>query len=129
MGSSRVGFVGAGRMGLPMVERLAAAGHEQVVYARRPESAADLDRLGVRPTSELAEVSAGAGLLLLCVFVTSRCPRSPSRWPPPSRMGPVFASHVTAGRRCCGRWPTASAPSRWWTRRSAAPLTTSPQAV
>ena len=39
MGSSRVGFVGAGRMGLPMVERLAAAGHDLVVYARRAEAA------------------------------------------------------------------------------------------
>ncbi len=52
-GSSRVGFVGAGRMGLPMVERLAAAGHDLVVYARRPETPAALDRLGVRPTTEL----------------------------------------------------------------------------
>ena len=47
VGSLRVGFVGAGRMGFPMVERLAAAGHDLVVYARRPEAAADLGRLGV----------------------------------------------------------------------------------
>ena len=68
MGSLRVGFVGAGRMGFPMVERLAAAGHDLVVHARRPEAAASLDRLGVRSTSELAEVAAGADVLLLCVF-------------------------------------------------------------
>ena len=55
MGSSRVGFVGAGRMGLPMVERLAAAGHDLVVFARRAETKAALARLGVRPTTELAE--------------------------------------------------------------------------
>ena len=38
MGTLRVGFVGAGRMGFPMVERLAAAGHDLVVYARRAEA-------------------------------------------------------------------------------------------
>ena len=63
MGSSRVGFVGAGRMGLPMVERLAAAGHDLVVYARRAEAKAALTGLGVRHTAELAEAAAGAEVL------------------------------------------------------------------
>src|ERR1700722_3862715 len=95
MGGSRVGFVGAGRMGLPMVERLAAAGHELVVYARRPESAADLDRLGIRHTSELAEVAAGAGLLLLCVFSDEQLSQIADPLAAALPDGAVFASHVT----------------------------------
>ena len=68
MGSSRVGFVGAGRMGFPMVERLAAAGHDLVVYARRPETQAALAELGVRQTTELAAAADRADVLLVCVF-------------------------------------------------------------
>lgn len=33
----RIGFVGAGHIGEPMVERLLAAGHQVRLYARRPE--------------------------------------------------------------------------------------------
>ena len=95
MGSLRVGFVGAGRMGFPMVERLAAAGHELVVYARRPEAAASLDRLGVRAASELAEAAAGADVLLLCVFSDDQLAEvaEPLAAVLPDRA--VFASHVT----------------------------------
>jgi 3-hydroxyisobutyrate dehydrogenase len=95
MGSSRVGFVGAGRMGLPMVERLAAAGHELVVYARRAESAAALDRLGVRPTSELAEVAAGTDVLLLCVFSDEQLAEVAGPLAAALPDGAVLASHVT----------------------------------
>jgi 3-hydroxyisobutyrate dehydrogenase-like beta-hydroxyacid dehydrogenase len=95
MGSSRVGFVGAGRMGLPMVERLAAAGHDLVVYARRPEAAADLDRLGVRYTNELAEAAAGADVLLLCVFSDEQLTQVADPLAAALPDGAVFASHVT----------------------------------
>ena len=95
MGSSRVGFVGAGRMGLPMVERLAAAGHELVVYARRPDAAASLDRLCVRPTSELAEAAAGVDVLLLCVFSDAQVTEVAGPLAAALPDGAVFASHVT----------------------------------
>ena len=45
-------------MGMPMVERLAASGHDLVVYARRAEAEANLTRLGVRHTNELTEAAA-----------------------------------------------------------------------
>ena len=95
MGSERVGFVGAGRMGLPMVERLAAAGHELVVYARRAESAASLERLGVRPTSELAEAAADADVLLLCVFSDEQLTDIAGPLAAALPDGAVLASHVT----------------------------------
>lgn len=43
----RVGFVGLGVMGRPMVARLRAAGHEVAVWARRPERFVDLKADGV----------------------------------------------------------------------------------
>jgi len=33
----KVGFIGVGEQGAPMAERVLGAGHELLVYARRPE--------------------------------------------------------------------------------------------
>ena len=95
MGSLRVGFVGAGRMGFPMVERLAAAGHDLVVYARRAQAEADLARLGVRHANELAEVAADADVLLLCVFSDEQLTGIANPLAAALPDGAVFASHVT----------------------------------
>jgi len=95
MGSLRVGFVGAGRMGFPMVERLAAAGHDLVVYARRPEAEANLDRLGIRRTSELTEAAAAVDVLLLCVFSDAQLAEVAGPLAAALPDGAVFASHVT----------------------------------
>jgi 3-hydroxyisobutyrate dehydrogenase len=95
MGSSRIGFVGAGRMGLPMVERLAAAGHDLVVFARRAETTAALARLGVRPTTELAEAAAGADVLLVCVFSDEQLAAIADPLAAGLPAGAVLASHVT----------------------------------
>ena len=121
MGSSRVGFVGAGRMGLPMVERLAAAGHDLVVYARRAESAAGLDRLGVRSTAELAEVAAGADVLLLCVFSDEQLAEVAGPLAAALPDGAVLASHVTGRestlRSVAGRFPAIRGGGRAGQRR------------
>jgi len=95
MGSLRVGFVGAGRMGFPMVERLAAAGHDLVVYARRAEAAASLDRVGVRHASVLAEAAAGVDVLLLCVFSDAQLAEVADPLAAALPDGAVLASHVT----------------------------------
>jgi 3-hydroxyisobutyrate dehydrogenase-like beta-hydroxyacid dehydrogenase len=109
VGSSRVGFVGAGRMGLPMVERLAAAGHDLVVYVRRPETRAALAELGVRSTAELAEAAAGAGVLLVCVFSDEQLAGIAGPLAAALPGGAVLASHVTgresALRAVAGRFP------------------------
>jgi len=48
----KIGFIGAGRMGRPMVDRLMAAGHDVTVLVRRPETrvAAEADGLSVADT-------------------------------------------------------------------------------
>jgi 3-hydroxyisobutyrate dehydrogenase-like beta-hydroxyacid dehydrogenase len=95
VGSTRVGFVGAGRMGMPMVERLAGAGTDLVVYARRPEAQATLDGLGVRHTAELAEAAAGADVVVLCLFSDEQLAEIDQELLSALPDGAVLASHVT----------------------------------
>ncbi len=64
----KVGFIGAGRMGRPMVARLVEAGHDVGVLGRTAEKRRDLEQLGARAVSELAEAGAQADVVVLCVF-------------------------------------------------------------
>jgi 3-hydroxyisobutyrate dehydrogenase-like beta-hydroxyacid dehydrogenase len=64
----RLGFIGAGRMGRPMVDRLAAAGHRVRVLARSAPARAALTAQGVPAADTVAEVAAGAEAVLVCVF-------------------------------------------------------------
>jgi 3-hydroxyisobutyrate dehydrogenase-like beta-hydroxyacid dehydrogenase len=82
-------------MGFPMVERLAAAGRDPMVYARRPEVAAALDALGVRHTAELAKAAADVDMLLLCVFSDAQLNEIAEPLAAALPDGAVFASHVT----------------------------------
>jgi len=107
--SSRVGFVGAGRMGLPMVERLAAAGHDLVVYARRPQTRAALAELGVRQASELRDAAVDVDVLLICVFNDEQLAEIAGPLAAALPDGAVLASHVTGRestlRTTAGRFP------------------------
>src|SRR5260370_19229536 len=93
--SSRMGLVGAGRLALPMVERLAAAGHDLVVYARRPETRAALEQLGVGQTGDLSEGAAGEDVLLFCVFNDEQVAEIAELLAGALPDGAVLASHVT----------------------------------
>ena len=63
-----VGFIGAGRMGLPMVRRLAEAGFNVVAVGRRAETAAALRELGVTVLASPAAVGAAAQVLCVMTF-------------------------------------------------------------
>jgi 3-hydroxyisobutyrate dehydrogenase-like beta-hydroxyacid dehydrogenase len=64
----RIGFVGAGRMGGPMVARLAAAGHDVRVLGRSDEKRSAIAELGAEAVDEIAAVGAAADLVVICVF-------------------------------------------------------------
>jgi 3-hydroxyisobutyrate dehydrogenase-like beta-hydroxyacid dehydrogenase len=64
----KVGFIGAGRMGGPMVARLVEAGHDVRALARSADRRRDLERRGASTVSELAETGARADVVVLCVF-------------------------------------------------------------
>ncbi|MFF5141468.1 NAD(P)-dependent oxidoreductase [Streptomyces sp. NPDC013157] len=62
-----IGVVGAGRMGLPMVRRLAEAGHRVRVTGRTPETRRALTREPVQVVPDVARVGEGADAVLVCV--------------------------------------------------------------
>ncbi|WP_308298914.1 NAD(P)-dependent oxidoreductase [Streptomyces sp. GESEQ-35] len=64
---TRIGVIGAGRMGRPMVRRLAAAGHEVRVLGRSPEARDALGQEPARVVSEPADVGDQADAVLVCV--------------------------------------------------------------
>lgn len=96
-----VGFVGAGQLGLPMVERLLAAGHSVHVYARRPEVRSVLQQAGAHVVHSPREAAAQAQLLILCPFSDAQLVEvceGPHGALAGLRGGCVMASHVTGTR-------------------------------
>jgi 3-hydroxyisobutyrate dehydrogenase-like beta-hydroxyacid dehydrogenase len=65
---SQVGFVGAGRMGAPMVRRLVEAGHEVRALERSVEKRRGVSELGAQPVTDLADVGAEAEVVIVCVL-------------------------------------------------------------
>jgi 3-hydroxyisobutyrate dehydrogenase-like beta-hydroxyacid dehydrogenase len=65
---TNVGFVGAGRMGTPMVRRLVEAGHEVHALGRSVEKRRAVSELGARPVTDLADVGVDADVVIICVF-------------------------------------------------------------
>lgn len=63
----RIGFIGIGLMGLPMSQRLLAAGTELLVWNRNAAKCAPLLALGARQADSAAALAAQVDLLLLCV--------------------------------------------------------------
>jgi 3-hydroxyisobutyrate dehydrogenase-like beta-hydroxyacid dehydrogenase len=63
----RLGFVGAGRMGHPMVRRLLGAGHQVRVLGRTAEARRALAADGARVASDIGDVGAEADAVVVCV--------------------------------------------------------------
>lgn len=71
----RIGFVGAGRMGRPMVARLAAAGHQVRVLLRAPVDPArrrGVEQLGATVVDRAADAAARSDAVVLCVFTDTQ---------------------------------------------------------
>jgi 3-hydroxyisobutyrate dehydrogenase-like beta-hydroxyacid dehydrogenase len=62
-----IGFVGLGHMGTAMAANLVAAGLQVIAYVRRPDHIGRLEALGLRPTTDMAD-------LLHCEIVISMLP-------------------------------------------------------
>ncbi|PXW32715.1 UNVERIFIED_CONTAM: 3-hydroxyisobutyrate dehydrogenase-like beta-hydroxyacid dehydrogenase [Williamsia faeni] len=92
--SPRIGFVGTGLIGEPMVERLLADGCSTTVYARRPEVRERLGALGAI-TATTPEQLAAADVVVACLFTDDQvlevCPPIIEKMRP----GSVFLSHTT----------------------------------
>lgn len=66
----RLAFAGIGLMGLPMCQRLLAAGYPLVVWNRSPEKCAPLVALGAGQVDTPVELCAQADIVLLCLADT-----------------------------------------------------------
>ncbi|MFA6314208.1 MAG: NAD(P)-dependent oxidoreductase [Sterolibacterium sp.] len=69
--AQRIGFIGAGNMGRPMIRRLVEAGYRVTVSVRREEARTAVARLGASTVDTPAEAAAQADLLLTNVTTTS----------------------------------------------------------
>ena len=65
---TRVGFIGTGRMGAPMVRRLIDAGHDVHALGRTPDKCTAISDLGAQAVTDLAGVAKGADAVVVCVF-------------------------------------------------------------
>ncbi|MGV0745945.1 NAD(P)-dependent oxidoreductase [Mycolicibacterium sp. XJ870] len=95
----RVGFIGAGRMGAPMVGRLVAAGHEVQALGRTAEKRDAVAQLGAQPVADAADAARGADVVIVCVFtdeqVRALCPDLVGAMSP----GSVLVLHTTGSPR------------------------------
>ncbi|SOX56961.1 NAD(P)-dependent oxidoreductase, partial [Mycobacterium ahvazicum] len=63
-----VGFLGAGQLGEPMVERLLGAQHDVLVYARREEVRLRLESKGAAMADSVADLARRSDILIACLF-------------------------------------------------------------
>jgi 3-hydroxyisobutyrate dehydrogenase-like beta-hydroxyacid dehydrogenase len=63
----KIAWIGLGKMGLPMSQRMAAGGHEIVAYARNAAGRAKAEGAGYRAAATLAETAAGADVVVSAV--------------------------------------------------------------
>jgi 2-hydroxy-3-oxopropionate reductase len=64
----RIGFIGVGRMGRPMVSRLVEAGHHVRALGRSDEKRSAITELGAQAVGDTAALCADADAVVLCVF-------------------------------------------------------------
>lgn len=96
-----VGFIGAGRMGEPMVARLLGAGRRPVVYARREDVCARLSAAGAVLADSVADVASRSDILIGCLFSDAQLRAigvGPGGFVANAKPGAVFVSHTTGSR-------------------------------
>lgn len=65
--TTRVGFIGLGRMGLPMSRRLLQAGFDLTVHNRSQGKVQEIAREGAHPARSTAEITENTDILLACL--------------------------------------------------------------
>lgn len=67
MSQSKIAFIGAGKMGLPVCKRLKAAGHDIKILARRADQARALQELGFIVENNVPDLVRGADIVFTCL--------------------------------------------------------------
>jgi 3-hydroxyisobutyrate dehydrogenase-like beta-hydroxyacid dehydrogenase len=94
----KVGFIGAGRMGRPMVVRLIDTGHDVRALARTEEQRRDLAWLGAHAVGDVGELGAWADVVVVCVFTDEQVRQVclDGALLPAMRPGSALVVHTTA---------------------------------
>ena len=93
-----VGFLGAGQLGEPMVERLLGAGHDVLVYVRRDEARHRLEAKGAATADSVADLARRSDVLISCLFSDAQLRETalgPDGFIANAKPGLVFVSHTT----------------------------------
>lgn len=70
MSTTRIGFIGLGLMGVPMCQRLLAAGFSLTVWNRTTEKSLPLKNSGAQVATSIAELVENSDVIMLCVTDT-----------------------------------------------------------
>jgi 3-hydroxyisobutyrate dehydrogenase-like beta-hydroxyacid dehydrogenase len=95
---STVGFLGAGQLGEPMVDRLLGAGRDVVAYARREEIRRRLEAKGAATTDSVPDLARGSDVLISCLFSDAQLREAgfgADGFITNAKPGAVFVSHTT----------------------------------
>jgi 3-hydroxyisobutyrate dehydrogenase-like beta-hydroxyacid dehydrogenase len=95
---STVGFLGAGQLGEPMVDRLLGAGRDVVAYARREEIRRRLEAKGAATADSVADLARGSDVLISCLFSDAQLREAgfgADGFITNAKPGAVFVSHTT----------------------------------
>jgi 3-hydroxyisobutyrate dehydrogenase-like beta-hydroxyacid dehydrogenase len=93
-----IGFIGAGQLGGPMVTRLLAAGHDVLVYARRPEVRDRVTSKGAAFADSVADLAQRSDVLISCLFSDAQLKEAglgSDGFIANAKPGSAFVSHTT----------------------------------
>jgi 3-hydroxyisobutyrate dehydrogenase-like beta-hydroxyacid dehydrogenase len=93
-----VGFLGAGQLGEPILERLLGAGHNVTVYARREEIRRRIEAKGATIADSVADLARGSDVLISCLFSDAQLRETglgADGFIANAKPGAVFVSHTT----------------------------------
>jgi len=93
-----VGFIGAGRLGEPMVLRLLDAGHDVLVHARRADVRDRLQSHGASLADTVADLARHSDILISCLFSDEQLRETglgAGGFIANAKPGAVFVSHTT----------------------------------
>jgi 3-hydroxyisobutyrate dehydrogenase-like beta-hydroxyacid dehydrogenase len=101
-----IGMVGLGEMGMPMLERLRAAGHDVSFRARRPEVIRQAESLGATPAADFADRDA----VIICVYDDDQVRDAGPGIVAGMRRGSTLVNHTTGSPATVARLAQAAAP-------------------
>ncbi len=98
--TTKVGFIGLGRMGLPMSRRLLQAGFDLTVHNRSQGKVQEIAREGAHPARSTAEITENTDILLAClpdIATVEEVFLGPGGVIESARPGQVLVDHSTVG--------------------------------